>query len=185
MTQKSSYCVIGGILPPCVKTTRSISGCLGLEFIMSSLASSMASSRPRPRPPFFRSWSAEEKLAKTMTETVSLATVGLRRHQFLFYWIPILMDTGLTNIQTRNSERLRAPAPAQAATEVFRFSGWTGGRGGRQTTLSRFPLLMWGELIRRSTLTWEAYSGCKFTKSAVEPLSTLMDCSSISSGWTF
>ena len=26
------------------------------------------------------------------------------------------------------------------------------------------------------------YSGCKFTKSAVEPLSTLMDCSSISSG---
>ena len=179
MTQKSSYCVIGGILPPCVKTTRSISGCLGLEFIMSSLASSMASSRP----PFFRSWSAEEKLAKTMTETVSLATVGLRRHQFLFYWIPILMDTGLTNIQTRNSERLRAPA--QAATEVFRFSGWTGGRGGRQTTLSRFPLLMWGELIRRSTLTWEAYSGCKFTKSAVEPLSTLMDCSSISSGWTF
>ena len=51
MTQKSSYCAIGGILPPCVKTTRSISGCLGLEFIMSSLASSMASSRP----PFFRS----------------------------------------------------------------------------------------------------------------------------------
>ena len=123
----------------------------------------------------FQKLKCAEKLAKTMTETVSLATVrkGGINFSFIEFWYWWIRVWPTYRRGTPKDWGLQRKQPPRSSVSLAELVVVAAGR------------LMWGELIRRSTLTWEAYSGCKFTKSAVEPLSTLMDCSSISSGWTF